>query len=178
MPNTNIPTTANKKKKDDSIMSFLVFARVIHVISVVLWIGGVAFMTTVVIPSLRKSPDPQQRWELFEKFENRCALQAKFVTAAAAISGVIMIVALNAWQRYLDLSYWWMHVMSLVWLIFTLILFVFEPLFLNSWFRKKAQSDSEAAFRFLQRMHWILLTLSLVAIIGAVAGVRGYLRFG
>ena len=42
-------------------MSFLVFARVIHVISIVLWIGGVVFMTIVAIPSLRKLPDPQQR---------------------------------------------------------------------------------------------------------------------
>ncbi len=159
-------------------MSLLVFARVIHVISIVLWIGGVAFITTVVIPALRRTPDTQQRWELFEKFENRFALQAKFVTVAAVISGVTMIVALNAWQRYLDISYWWMHMMSLVWLIFTLVLFVFEPLFLNRWFSERAQDDSEAFFSFLQKMHWVLLALSLVAIIGAVAGARGYLRFG
>ncbi len=159
-------------------MSLLVFARVIHVISIVLWIGGVAFITTVVIPALRRMPDPQQRWELFEKFENRFALQAKFVTVAAVASGVTMIVALDGWQRYLDISYWWMHMMSLVWLIFTLILFVFEPLFLNRWFKEKAQNDSDAFFGFLQKMHWVLLALSTIAIIGAVAGARGYLRFG
>ncbi len=68
--------------------------------------------------------------------------------------------------------------MSLVWLIFTLILFVFEPLFLNRLFKEKAQNDSEAFFSFLQKMHWVLLALSSVAIIGAVAGARGYLRFG
>ncbi len=159
-------------------MSLLAFARVIHVISIVLWICGVAFITKVVIPALRSMPDPQQRWELFEKFENRFALQAKFVTVAAVTSGVIMIVALNAWQRYLDISYWWMHVMSLVWLIFTLILFVFEPLFLNRWFSQKARDNSEAAFSALQKMHWVLLALSLAAIVGAVAGSQGYLRFG
>ncbi len=159
-------------------MSLEVFARVIHIISIVLWIGGVAFITTIVIPALRRMPDPQQRWELFEKFENRFAFQAKFVTVAAVASGVTMIVSLNAWERYLDISYWWMHVMSLVWLVFSLILFVFEPLFLNRWFSEKAREDSEGAFSLLQRMHWVLLTLSLVAIIGAVAGVRGFLRLG
>ena len=159
-------------------MSLLVFARAIHVICVVLWIGGVAFITTIVIPALRRTPDPQQRWELFEKFEKRFAFQAKFVTVAAVISGVTMIVVLNAWQRYLDISFWWMHLMSLVWIIFTLILFVFEPLFLNRWLGKKAQDNSDAAFSLLQKMHWVLLTLSLFAIIGAVAGVRGFLRFG
>ncbi len=159
-------------------MSLLIFARIIHVISIVLWIGGVAFMTTVVIPALRRIPDPQQRWELFEKFERRFALQAKFVTVVAVLSGVTMVIAANAWQRYLDISFWWMHMMSLVWLIFTLVLFVFEPLFLNRWFSDKAQDDSEATFSLLQKMHWVLLTLSLVAIIGAVAGARGFLRFG
>ena len=29
-------------------------ARALHVMGVVLWIGGVAFVTTVLIPSLRK----------------------------------------------------------------------------------------------------------------------------
>ena len=153
-------------------------ARVIHVISIVLWIGGVAFITTVVIPALRKMPDTDQRWELFEKFENRFALQAKFVTAAAVISGVTMIVSMDAWQRYLDISYWWMHMMSLVWLIFTLILFVFEPLFLNRIFTERAKKDSDGFFSFLQKMHWVLLALSVLAVIGAVAGARGYLRVG
>ena len=158
-------------------MSLLVFARVIHVISIVFWIGGVAFMTTVVTPALRRTPDPQQRWELFEKFENRFALQAKVVTVAVVLSGIIMNFLLNAWPRYLGISHWWMHMRSLVWLIFILILFVFEPLFLNLWFSEKARDNSEAAFSLLQRTHWLLLILSLLAIIGTVAGIRGFLRF-
>ena len=44
-----------------------VLARTLHVISVLFWIGGVAFVTTVLIPALRKPADPDRRFELFEK---------------------------------------------------------------------------------------------------------------
>jgi uncharacterized membrane protein len=33
-------------------MNWLVFARALHVVSVVLWIGGVGFATSVILPSI------------------------------------------------------------------------------------------------------------------------------
>ena len=89
---------------------------------------------------------------------------------------MFLIYAMGAWSRYLDPAYWWIHLMTFVWLAFTVVLFALEPLFLHRWFIAAAKRDSERAFRFLQRMHWVLLTLSVVAIVGAVAGSRGYLR--
>ena len=44
-----------------------IVARILHVIGVVLWIGGVAFVTTVLIPALRSLPDEKERFKLFEK---------------------------------------------------------------------------------------------------------------
>ena len=41
-----------------------------------------------------------------------------------------------------------------------------------------ARRDSDRAFRLLQRFHVLLLTLSLIAIAGGVAGVRGFLTLG
>ena len=38
-----------------------VIARVIHILGIVLWIGGVAFVTTVLIPSIRKTQSPENR---------------------------------------------------------------------------------------------------------------------
>jgi len=40
-------------------------ARAFHVLGVVLWIGGVAFVTTTLIPSLRKMSDSDKRLALF-----------------------------------------------------------------------------------------------------------------
>jgi uncharacterized membrane protein len=154
----------------------IVLARVIHVVSVVLWIGGVAFVTIVLIPAVRRLPSGSQRIELFEQLESRFSLHARVWTALAGASGLYMLHALGAWSRYLDASYWWVHLMTLVWLAFSLLLFVLEPLFMHRWFVAAARRDSERAFRLLHNMHRVLLTLSVVAIAGAVAGSRGFLR--
>jgi uncharacterized membrane protein len=155
----------------------MTLARVVHVLSVVLWIGGVAFVTTVLIPAIRKLPSETQRIDVFEQLESRFALQARITTGLAGASGLYLIHVMGAWSRYLDAAYWWVHLMTLVWLAFTIVLFALEPLFLHRWFIAAAKRDSERAFRLLQRMHWVLLTLSIVAIVGAVTGSRGYLRF-
>lgn len=157
-------------------MPDLVIARIIHVLSVVLWIGGVAFVTTVLIPAVRRLPSERDRVELFETLEGRFSLQARFTTLLAGGSGFYLLYAMDAWGRYLDPAFWWVHLMTFVWAVFSLVLFVLEPLFLNRFFVEQAKRDSERAFRFLQIMHWVLLTLSLIAILGAVAGTRGYLR--
>ena len=67
--------------------------------------------------------------------------------------------------------------MVAVWLLFTLVLFILEPLFLDRWFEARARRAPESAFALLQRFHWLLLLLSLVTIIGAVAGSHGLFLF-
>ena len=85
-----------------------------------------------------------------------------------------MLETMNAWDRYLHAQFWWMHLMTFVWIIFTVVLFVLEPLFLHRWFKEQATKDSEYAFAWLHRMHIVLLSLSLLAVIGAVAGTHGF----
>jgi uncharacterized membrane protein len=151
-----------------------VLARVIHVLGVVLWIGGVAFVTTVLIPSLRDLPNAGSRLELFEQLEGKFALQARIVTLLTGVTGFYLLQVMDAWERYQQLQFWWLHLMTLVWGIFTLVLFLLEPLVLHRWFRERATKDSDNAFLWLHRMHKILLTLSLIAVAGAVAGSHGY----
>ncbi len=157
-------------------MTSFIAARVVHVLSVGLWIGGGAFVTTVLSPAIRRMPSEAERIELFEQLESRFAPQARVTTVLAGASGLYMLHVLGAWNRYLDSSFWWIHLMTLVWFVFTVVLFALEPLFLHRWFVEAAQRDSTRAFRTLHRMHWVLLTLSTIAIVGAVAGSRGYLR--
>ena len=154
-----------------------VLARALHVLGVVVWIGGVAFVTTVLIPALLRMPDADKRMELFEKLEGRFSLQAKFVTLITGASGFYMVYAMGAWDRFTKPQFWWMHAMVLVWAAFTLVLFVLEPLFLHRWFRDRASKDPEGTFRLVQIMHVVLLSISLVAVAGAVAGVRGVYIF-
>ena len=154
---------------------YFMLARTLHVIGVVFWIGGVAFVTTVLIPSLKKITDGQDRLELFEQLEGKFGFQAKITTLITGISGYYMLDSLNAWDRYLHLQFWWMHLMTVIWIVFTVVLFVLEPLFLHRWFRERATKNSDNAFAWLHKMHVVLLMLSMLAVLGAVAGSQGFI---
>ncbi|MEE8394637.1 MAG: hypothetical protein V3S29_01185 [bacterium] len=156
-------------------MADYVLARVLHVLAVVFWIGGVAMVTTVVIPMIRKMKSKDEQITTFERVESRFALQAKVTTAIAGLSGFYMLYSLDAWNRYTQAQYWWIHAMTLVWVIFTIVLFVLEPLFLNRMFKKYAEKDATKTFAFVHRLHWVLLTISLLTVAGAVAGSHGWL---
>lgn len=111
-------------------IDYYILARAIHVIGVVIWIGGVAFVTTVLVPSLKKITDKNNRLELFEQLEGTFAIQARFVTLVTGVSGYFTIDYMDAWDRYQQSQFRWMHLMTLVWGIFTFALFVLEPLVL------------------------------------------------
>jgi len=152
---------------------FFVLARVLHVIGVVLWIGGVAFLALVVVPVLRTMPDTQQSFSIFAAIEGRFKAQAKVVTIITGFSGFFMLFWLHAWDRYLDLSFWWGHLMTLIWLFFSLLLFFIEPALARRNIQKKAMSNPVATFAFANRMLKTLTILSLIAILGAITGVHG-----
>lgn len=155
-------------------MHDLIAARVLHVLGVVLWIGGVAMVTTVLLPAVREFRAARERVEFFERIEHRFAWQARFTTLLTGLSGFYMLHAMDAWWRYADPGFWWLHLMTLVWLLFTLMLFVLEPLILRRWLARAARSAPERSFAFIARMHRLLLALSLLAVAGAVAGSHGW----
>ena len=94
------------------------------------------------------------------------------------VSGFYMVVRLGLWDRFLSAEYWWMQAMVAVWLLFTLMLLVAEPLFLDRWLLARAKARPEATFGLIERLHWILLVLSLITLIGAVLGSHGMLIIG
>lgn len=154
-------------------METYTLARVIHVIAVILWIGGVAMVTTVIIPAVKRLSSKEDQIRTFEQIEGRFALQAKITTLLTGLSGFYMLYELDAWERYLDYRFWWIHAMTLVWVLFTLILYVLEPLVLHKLFKEYAIKNAEKTFSFMHRAHWILLLLSLITTAGAVAGSHG-----
>ena len=143
-------------------------------LAVVIWIGGVAMVTTVIIPAIKRMKSKEEQIESFERIEGTFALQAKIMTLLTAASGFYMIHELNAWERYLDIKYWWIHAMTLVWILFSIVLFILEPLVLHKAFKKYAEKNPRKTFNIMHRMHWILLLISLLTIAGAVAGSHGW----
>jgi uncharacterized membrane protein len=154
-------------------MTDIVIARVLHVLAVVLWIGGVGMVTTVLLPTIRRSFPAEQRFAAFHDMEKRFANQARVTTALVGLSGVYMIWRLDAWSWFRIASFWWMHAMVIVWLLFTLMLFVIEPLFFELLLERRAAAAPEHTFQAVEWLHRVLLLLSLLTVAGAVAGSQG-----
>ena len=155
-------------------MEKLIIARVLHVLGVVLWIGGVSMVTTVLLPAIRDFSSMGERVGLFERVEHRFAWQARITTLLTGLSGFYMLYVLNAWDRYKDSSFWWLHMMTITWLIFTIMLFILEPTVLKRKLKERAQVAPVQTFAIIARMHRLLLVLSLVTVAGAVAGSHGW----
>lgn len=153
-------------------MDDVTLARALHVLAVVHWIGGVAMVTLVILPAVAARADPAERLALFEAVEVRFGAQAKISVTLAGVTGLWMTWRLDAWDRFTDPAFWWMHAMVAVWAAFTLVLFVAEPLVLHRWFNQRARRDPEGTFAIVARMHRLLLALSAVTVAGAVWGVH------
>jgi uncharacterized membrane protein len=149
-------------------------ARIVHVLAVVLWIGGVGFVTTVLFPAVRRSEAPEARLAAFLRLEGLFAAQARISVGLAGLSGLYMTWKLDAWSRFADPTYWWMDAMVLLWLVFAAMLYVAEPLVLHRRLEQAvAAGQSAAVFDRMQRFHQVMLALSLVTVLGAVGGAHG-----
>ncbi len=156
-------------------MDDLAFARALHVLGVVVWIGGVAMATTVAIPAARRGELGADRLAGFHAIERRFVWQARAAVILVGLTGFYMIAKLDLWDRFREpAAFWWMHAMVALWLVFALILFVGEPLVLDRRFPRWVARRPEAAFAWLHRVHVALLTLGLVTVFGAVAGSHGW----
>lgn len=146
-------------------------ARIVHVVAVLFWIGGVGFVTWVVMPAIRHGESAADRLDKFHAIEGRFAGQAKIWVLLAGASGFWMVHRAEMWSRFADPRFWWMHAMVALWAVFTLMLFVVEPVFLH---RRLATSQTpQADFQRMERVHHILIVLALITLAGAVGGSHG-----
>ncbi|MFA6220496.1 MAG: DUF4149 domain-containing protein [Erythrobacter sp.] len=152
-------------------MDDFTLARVVHVVSIVGWIGGVWFVTFVVMPAIARSEAPDDRLHAFHKIEQCFSVQAKVWVLLAGASGFWMTWRGNMWWRFAEPAYWWMLAMFALWLLFFLMLFVAEPLVLHR--RMDESPTPEREFRLMVRTHRILSVFALITTLGAMAGAHG-----
>lgn len=158
-------------------MDDVVIARALHVLAMVIWIGGVAMATTVALPAVRRGELGTNWLQAFQAIEHRFAWQARIAVIIVGLTGFYMTARLDLWERFRSAQFWWMHAMVCVWLLFTFILFVAEPFIVAHHFQKWAATSPRTAFKWLHLGHWVLLALNLITIFGAVAGSQGWSVF-
>jgi hypothetical protein len=92
----------------------------------------------------------------------------------AGISGFYMTYKLEAWSRFSQLQFFWMHAMVFVWSLFFLALFVIEPFILRNHGRMVKDGHSITNLRKTQIVHSIILVLSLTTLVISVLGAHGF----
>jgi uncharacterized membrane protein len=152
---------------------YLALARAIHVLALVHWIGGVAIVTTIVLPAALKLPDALEAVAAFERFERRFAAQVRISIALVGLSGLYLLYAYDAWDRFEYLSFWWLHLMVAVWALFAVMVYVLEPLLIHRVFHEFALRDKKQAFAVAIYLHAAALIVSAVAIGAGVLGAHG-----
>lgn len=154
-------------------MDFVSLARALHVLGIVIWIGGVAMATTVILPAVRAGRLGDDQRTAFQAIEHRFIWQARAAMLVVGATGFYLVATLDLWNRFKFAAFWWMHAMVIVWLLFLFVLFIAEPFILHRHFDRWCQERLEVAFVWLHRVHWLLLIFSLVTVFGAVAGSHG-----
>jgi uncharacterized membrane protein len=152
---------------------WITVARAVHILSVVHWIGGLFVVTTIVLPAAKRMERPQEALAAFDRFERRFAAQARWSVALAGVSGGYMFTSSYEWHGLFIPSHWWLQLMIAVWLLFALMLFVLQPLFLHKMFRRYALENPKRAYEVAIRLHELALTASLLAIGAGVLGAHG-----
>ncbi len=154
-------------------MDDLTFARALHILGVVVWVGGLYFVTFVVLPAARSLLSAGgEGIAQFEEAEKRFTKHARISVLLTGFSGFYMLYVLDAWERYLHAETWAVHAMTVLWLVFFLVLFVAEPLFLHRWFMRKAAADPSGMLRRATTFHRLMIVLSLFTVAVAMFGAH------
>jgi uncharacterized membrane protein len=157
---------------DLGVTDWGVVARAIHVLAVVVWIGGVWLVTTVLLPSMKTKP-PETWVQEFDAIEHRFAPQARTAVLLVLLSGIYMLYQYDLWDRFAQGEYWWMDLMVAVWVLFAAMLFLIEPFIFRRVIHKRAAQSSRTTLSLMLRLHRLILALSLLAIFAAVGGSHG-----
>jgi uncharacterized membrane protein len=148
-------------------------ARALHLLCIVHWIGGLMVVTTIILPQAQRLQTAQMSLDAFEGFERRFAAQARWSVALAGLSGFFMFGRTYGWNHILEPSLWWIHLMIAIWIVFALMLFILEPIFLHEAFHRYALREPQRAFGLAIKLHAFAFAASMVAIGSGVLGAHG-----
>lgn len=154
-------------------MTDIILSRALHVLGVVLWIGGLGLATLVLIPAIRANAFGPQGRAVFHAIESRFIWVARISAVLVGITGFYMVSKLDAWDRFTQPEFWWMHLMVVTWGLFMLLLFIGEPLVLHRYLDTEWERSPRRSLAILHGVHVVMLILSLVTVAGAVMGSHG-----
>lgn len=139
----------------------------VHVLSIVLWIGGVAFVTIIIFPLIQKMDSSFEQVMMFQRVEHRFARHVRYYLAVSGVTGLWMLYLAGSWNAIFSLRGLGITLMLFAWTFYLLVL-IFEKRIFKKIFGKPAEFDSKKVFRALGLFHWVILALSFAAIFAGV----------
>src|SRR5512143_3466537 len=71
----------------------LTILLIIHVICVIIWRGGVSFVTTVIFPMMYQTEGSLEKALLFQRVEHRFAAMVKWLIGIVGVTGFWLLYA-------------------------------------------------------------------------------------
>lgn len=142
--------------------------HIVHLLAVILWIGGLAFVTAVVLPMAIKTPDALQKVLTFQRVEHRFAPLAKWFNIITGISGFVMVWLMGWHELYFTKAGLALTFMTAVWVFWFVMLVGLEPIIIRKMLEKMAREsekmDIDGIFRKVKTLHWLMVAISLAAV--------------
>ena len=137
-------------------------ALTVHVLSIVIWIGGVAFVTMIIFPLIQRTQNSLEQVMMFQGVEHRFGKIAKVMVILAGLTGSYL-----AYNTGLSVGIW---IMIVVWACYASLLFFLEKPLFKKLFAKPSgnELDTRQIFFRLQVFHWVVLVLSFFAIAAGI----------
>lgn len=147
---------------------FYITALIIHIIAVVIWIGGVAFVTMITFPMIQRTDNSLEQVLMFQGVEHRFSKIAKIMVILVLLSGLYLINDKYDFRiSNLNFGVW---IMIVLWTVYASLLFFLEKLIFKKLFSRSSekQLDTRQVFFRLQVFHWFVLSLSFFAIAAGI----------
>lgn len=150
-----------------------VIALILHVLSIVIWIGGVAFVTMIVFPMIQRTQSSLEQVMMFQGIEHRFSKVAKWMIIISGLTGFYMLHK-KGFSLLTVSSGIYIWLMILVWTFYASLIFFLEKRLFKRLFKKPSgeQLETHKIFFRLQVFHWFVLILSFSAIAVGVWGGR------
>jgi hypothetical protein len=132
------------------------------VLCVVVWIGGVAFVTMITFPMIQRVGNSLEQVLMFQSVEHRFSRIAKVMVILTGLSGLYLI-----YEKGLSLGVW---IMIFIWALYASLLFFLERLIFKRLFSNPSEKQPDTGqifFRF-QVFHWFVLIMSFIAIAAGI----------
>ena len=139
----------------------------IHVVTIVLWIGGGSFVTIIVFPMLLRMEGSLEKVMFFQGVEHRFAKLAKIYVAIAGVTGFLILYLNNGYSLLFTREGIGLTLMLIAWVFYVLVLLFEKKIFLKLFSQPEKLDTSQIFFR-LSAFHWFVLGISLLAVAAGV----------